>query len=651
MKNIYFDICAGAIFLILVFTFNRRNLNKYRMFSMFYMISLTSLFCVAADILMEYTVNPLPLSRTAVFLGTIFSFVYKFLRNATLVIYLVFIFSVTRTDYRIRSGKMRGILWAPNCLTILLLVTNFKTGWVFTVTSEGGYARGDLLWVLYVVSALYAFAGIGYLILCKRYLDTEKFFALLFVYILTIAAVLIQMVRPELMVEMFATAIGMLITMMFVIRPEERIDTTLGVQTWKTFQGDLFNTILSRQKIMLMVIQADHGEEKREFFGDAVYYAYVREIISCVEQYCKSTGVHYEIYCEAPANIYLIIDENVLPREPEQMAAGCLEYLHQRMKQGSEEEMWFHPHICVIRCPEDLQEYSEIINMCHRFTAMSSEEIVCASRIVGTRDFEIQNHMENILHRAIEHDGLEMYYQPIYSIAEGRFRSAEALARINDSVYGMISPAVFIPAAERTGMIELLGMAVIESVFRFMSEHDLKKAGISFIEINLSVAQCVQPQLVQRIQELQERYGIDPSCVNFEITETMIESIDRVMSDNLNRLLEMGYTLSLDDYGMGFSNVGRVRKLPLRLIKIDKSLVDDMFTEEGSVIIRNTVEMMRGINKQVVMEGVEDREVLDALIAMNCDYIQGFYFSRPLPENTFLEYVMAHNNVQAAGGI
>jgi EAL domain-containing protein (putative c-di-GMP-specific phosphodiesterase class I) len=214
----------------------------------------------------------------------------------------------------------------------------------------------------------------------------------------------------------------------------------------------------------------------------------------------------------------------------------------------------------------------------------------------------------------------------------------------------MISPAVFIPAAERTGMIELLGMAVIESVFRFMSEHDLKKAGISFIEINLSVAQCVQPQLVQGIQELQDRYGIDPSCVNFEITETMIESIDRVMSDNLNRLLEMGYTLSLDDYGMGFSNVGRVRKLPLRLIKIDKSLVDDMFTEEGSVIIRNTVEMMRGINKQVVMEGVEDREVLDALIAMNCDYIQGFYFSRPLPENTFLEYVMAHNNVQAAGG-
>lgn len=615
---------------------------------MFYMISLTSLICVAADILMEFTVNPVPLSRAAVVFCTLLSFTYKFLRNATLVIYLIFIFAVTRTDYRIRNAKIRGILWAPNCVTVFLLLANFKTGWIFTVTSEGGYARGGLLWILYVISALYSFAGIGYLIACRRYLDSEKFFALLVVYILMVSAVLIQMIWPKLMVEMFATAIGMLIIMMSVVRPEERIDTTLGVQTWITFQNDLFNTILSRQRIVLLVIQADHGEEKREFFGDSQYYSYIREIISCVEQYFKNRGVYYELYCEVPANIYLIIDENDLAQSPGEMAAGCLDFLHRCMDSGGEEAMWFHPHMCVIRCPEDLKEYTEIINMCHRFSAMSASEIVCASEIVGTRDFEIQNHMENILNRAIEHDGLEMYYQPIYSIAEGRFRSAEALARINDSVYGMISPAVFIPAAERTGMIELLGMAVIESVFRFMSEHDLKKAGISFIEINLSVAQCVQPQFVQRIQELQERYGIDPSCVNFEITETMVESIDHVMSDNLNRLLEMGYTLSLDDYGMGFSNVRRVRKLPLRLIKIDKSLVDDMFTEEGSVIIRNTVEMMRGINKQLVMEGVENREVLDALINMKCDYIQGFYFSRPLPAKAFLEFVMTNNNASTA---
>jgi EAL domain-containing protein (putative c-di-GMP-specific phosphodiesterase class I) len=104
----------------------------------------------------------------------------------------------------------------------------------------------------------------------------------------------------------------------------------------------------------------------------------------------------------------------------------------------------------------------------------------------------------------------------------------------------------------------------------------------------------------------------------------------------------MGYNFSLDDYGVGFSNIQRMSKLPIALVKIDKSLVDEMFTEDGNVIIRNTVRMMQGIRKQLVAEGVETRSQIDALSEMSCDHIQGFYYSRPLPADEFVTFLKAH---------
>jgi EAL domain-containing protein (putative c-di-GMP-specific phosphodiesterase class I) len=142
---------------------------------------------------------------------------------------------------------------------------------------------------------------------------------------------------------------------------------------------------------------------------------------------------------------------------------------------------------------------------------------------------------------------------------------------------------------------------------------------------------------------MQRKYNVDPSQVNFEITESLSESIGNIMDKNLSKLAEMGYSLSLDDYGTGYSNIQRLRKLPLSLIKIDKSVVDDVFTDEGKVIMKNTVNMMQGINKKLVMEGAETKEAVDLLSDLSCEYIQGFYFSKPLPENDFQEFIQKNN--------
>jgi EAL domain-containing protein (putative c-di-GMP-specific phosphodiesterase class I) len=176
-----------------------------------------------------------------------------------------------------------------------------------------------------------------------------------------------------------------------------------------------------------------------------------------------------------------------------------------------------------------------------------------------------------------------------------------------------------------------------------MAQTDLSALGISRVEINLSVAQCLQRELPERIRELQEKYRIDPRQVNFEVTETLFDNLGGIMDKNLRTLSDMGYTFSLDDYGVGYSNIQRLRALPLDIIKIDKSMVDDMFTMDGEVIIENTVRMMKGIRKELVVEGVETEKEAKACEDLSCDYIQGFYYARPLPAEEFVRFLREHN--------
>ena len=239
-----------------------------------------------------------------------------------------------------------------------------------------------------------------------------------------------------------------------------------------------------------------------------------------------------------------------------------------------------------------------------------------------------------------------MYYQPIYSIKDGRFVSAEALIRLTDEEYGFVSPALFIPAAERKGLMIPIGDFVLESVFEFISENDLPELGLSYIELNLSVAQCLQGDLADKIFALEKKYHINPERVNLEITETTYENIGEITDLNIKRLSENGFSFSLDDYGTGFSNMHRISRLPLKIIKIDKTMVDDMENKSGMSVLSNTVSMMKDIDKEIVCEGVETKEQLDTLVSLGVDFIQGYYFSKPLSAKQFISFIRERNNVQ-----
>ena len=198
---------------------------------------------------------------------------------------------------------------------------------------------------------------------------------------------------------------------------------------------------------------------------------------------------------------------------------------------------------------------------------------------------------------------------------------------------------MFIPAAEKSGSILQIGEFVIRDVCRFLAEGDAENSGIRFVEVNLSVVQCMQANMADKIKEILDEYRIDPSRINFEITETASDYLADAVLRTMKDISTNGNNFSLDDYGSGYSNLGRVMSFPYRIIKLDKSLVDGLDDTRSYEIMRQTISLLKSLGAEIVVEGVEDKDKAEWFSEMGCEYIQGFYYARPMPEIDFISFV------------
>ena len=643
MKVIYFDICAIPLFLMILIICHTRRMTKGKANQMFVLVVTVSLISAIADLGMEIPNSMLPMSGTGYFICTLSTYLYLAVRNGNNAILLLFLLMLTRTTSLIRKKWVRFAFWLPYMVLLLLLAQNPLTNSVFTITAETGYARGPLMMAIYAIAMVYGLTGLVYCIYCRRYLPANKWAALLTCYLLAHAAVVIQFFHPELLVEMFCTALGEMLIMLSIMRPEERMDSAVGMLSWASYRSDIRNIALSGEHVRIVVIRLLNCLEIRNFVGDHNYNQYLSEVADRIRAVRWTHRHRIEIYFERPGTIYLITDADESGSEDagERLLAEVGDLIRGHVKMG----VCFEPRVCLIRCPEDLQKAEDVISLGHIFLQIDERKqtVFRASEIVHSCTFAMEAHIEEIFDRALKNHNIKMFYQPILDVQSGRFRSAEALARIIDPEYGLISPAVFIPAAETEGYIIPIGDAVLDQVFRFVSEHDLDALGLSYVEINLSVAQCMERSLPEKISALQKKYGVDPGKINLEITETNFEHISEIMFENVNELIRMGYSFALDDYGTGYSSIQRVIHLPLKLIKIDKSMLEEVSTANGRMILDYTMRMMQSIGKLLVVEGAETVDEVEILRSMNCDYIQGFYFSQPLPEEEFIRFLEEQN--------
>ncbi len=230
----------------------------------------------------------------------------------------------------------------------------------------------------------------------------------------------------------------------------------------------------------------------------------------------------------------------------------------------------------------------------------------------------------------------ELFYQPKIDASSGQVTAAEALLRWHHPTRGMVGPAIFIPLAERYGLIGALGNWVIEDACRqarVWRERGLKMR----VAINLSVFQMRQDDLVERIQAALERHGVNPSRLTCEITESVAMEDTQVTQRTFTRLGEAGIHLSIDDFGTGYSSLAYLRKLPASELKIDRSFVTDLAVNaDARAIVDAVIKLAHAIGLKVVAEGVETEAQRDALVELGCDEFQGYLFAKPMSARALL---------------
>ncbi len=299
--------------------------------------------------------------------------------------------------------------------------------------------------------------------------------------------------------------------------------------------------------------------------------------------------------------------------------------------------------IGVAALPEHSNDSNELLQLAE--AAMHSAKVqktgICTynRELIKTSSERLQ--LLTDLRESLKKNGITVYYQPIIEM-KTKVLHVETLARWQHPQRGNISPEIFIPLAEETGNIHKLTLKIMIAAFRDCAAA-LDEKLIENISINISAYSLANPEFPAEIKSCLERYAVKPSSVTLELTESAMMSSLTVTQKTIEVLHEMGLSFSIDDFGTGYSSLSKLKHMPLKKLKIDKSFIIDIEQSKNDSAITNAaIQMAHGLGLDVIAEGVENEQIWNHLKQMGCDYAQGFWIAKPMPVNELFLWVKDH---------
>lgn len=584
------------------------------------------------------TVHPafcgLPHSKLIVTLACGFYFLS---RNALPYLYFIYIISLIKGI----SGKIRHFKYIlPLCISYAAILLSLFFPFVFQVDAQGVYSRGRYIAVLYVISFFYLFMGFLYLWLNRTVLKKRHRMALQYGFIgITALVVIMQVIWPAVLIESFGVAVCLLMIYLTIESPENIIDKETGTLNKSTFLYDTALSLKNGYSISILSVTMTTQELLQRTMG----LKYAAGLRRCIAEEMKRICPSARLYTISDHSFCIIFSGDDSEGKTEKVNTICSRFEQPFLV--NKVENYVETVFCFFCCPEDTKEVDNIITY---LSYIESNGAAGDERLMYAKDMDLnieerQQKVRRAVHKAIRKKLFQVYFQPIYSVREKNFTSAEALLRLEDPELGFISPEEFIPVAETDGTILTIGEFVLEEVCQFIKTADLGKLGIQYMEVNLSVVQCMNQKLSEKIMDIIRKYEMNPKMINLEITETAAVDSPKMLRLNLEKLVKEGISFSLDDYGTGYSNIDYMIQQPFQLVKLDKSIVWSAFKDERArIVLESTINMIRRLNMEVVAEGVETAEQAEYLTAKGVEHLQGYYFSRPMPKEEFVRYLRSN---------
>jgi EAL domain-containing protein (putative c-di-GMP-specific phosphodiesterase class I) len=442
-------------------------------------------------------------------------------------------------------------------------------------------------------------------------------------------AAVIQFLNNELLLVGYASCIGMMILFFKLENPEANLDRETGAFNSHVLYKYLGQLYERKKNFSLLLI----GLEQNNNMADPIDDARLVDISVFLDS-LKGAKVFKNVEREFV----------VLYEDSAQFVVGV-----SKIRERFEHE-WggqlYNPIYISIRNSDVADTADEIYHLLRYYKQVYSQKSDC--NIIEIDQSMVQERRQwaqmcKTVADALKEDRVEAFLQPIYSVEKGRFVSAEALARIRNVDGTIVPPGLFIPVAEETGLVDQLGERVFEKVCQFIQRERMWEWGLEYIEVNLSVIQCESHTLVPRYQAIMEQYGVKPSMINLEVTESASIRSRNVLMQNMNRLIKYGVAFSLDDFGNGESNLNYIVEMPVEIVKFDRDMTKSYFENaKGKLVMETATRMILDLGLKIVSEGVETEEQLETMKKLGVQYIQGYYFSKPLPQDEFVKFVKEH---------
>lgn len=559
-------------------------------------------------------------------------YVFYLLQSLFPFLMLTYIISISGRKKHLQSPYIFGLA-LPASINYILIFLNIGTNLLFYVDPIQGYVHASLFIVLYINCAIYILATAVYTLMNRKSFIPEEYRTVLASLAIISLFMLLQYLFPS---KLFTSAaIALSITLMYIVmqKPEDMIDSVSGAFNHNALHMFTKARLEEHKPISFVVLELLYMRRINRLFGVSFGSTTLKAVAQEIRAVSPSGWLFRGI-----GNVFILISNTT--EESERAYADLCKRIESEIeisgiKMSLTATIIGLPDTTSIHKAEDLDE---CIDNSLSSVPRGGRHIMESTEIMNDKR---RDAVEDALFKAVKDDALSAYLQPIYEPGSGMFKTAEALARFPHKTLGMIPPGEFIEIAEKNGLIITIDEQIVRKVCRYIRDNKpFETLGLTAVEINLSPIEFVNEEFCDRLIGIADEYGVDPSTIWFEITESGMNADFRLLSSSMNKLKAKGFRFVLDDYGIGYSNVSRIMNLPFSVVKLDRSMMlDSMRDDNKQLVIRSTIKMFNDLKLLTVVEGVETQEQADAMTALGVDYIQGFFYARPMPLDSFTDFL------------
>lgn len=624
LHNIRLQLAAAAILLVIVIDYVRNPHLKLMSTVCFRAM----LICTGVNLLFDIgTVYTITHPETVP--EIVNRIMHQFFMAGTIMV-LFFVYLYVKIISR-RQKRFKAREWIAACIPLAVSSVVILFGKLYYVHTEyAAYSMGPMVYMVYVCAVVYLAAAFSTFFGKQSAFTKYQRISIQTGMCIWICGLLIQMCMPNILLSGIAGVLLVLCVYFSSENQRENFDTETGGFNKNAFDIQMSEYYEGSRPIELVSVYMENYERINRLCGHAACTDAMIIVKNAMSEICAAAVFH-------PRGSVMSVF----------MTDGGADEATERIINALE-----NAQVCGVKLScrvmlMDLRRYTSTIQEVYELIGFM-RGCVCATQVQRLDDEtaakkQRRDSIARLVADAIDNDGFEMVYQPIFNTETNTYKSAEALIRLKSTQeLGFVSPEEFIPIAEEQGLIIEIGDKVVDMVAEFAAREQLDKTSLEYIEVNLSGIQACSPNINERLVSIMHKHGVSPRFINLEITETAALDNGNVFDNNIKALRNSGFSFSMDDFGTGYSNIAKMNQMKYNLVKIDKSLLWDAFKENGDraeSLLASVISMLKSIGAEIVAEGVETKQMADYLAEKGVEYLQGYYFSRPVKESEFLEVV------------